>query len=229
MKEIEGVVKLVGGGVGVRALLGVEVCAAGDVGEAPVLDFVASTAALDRYCEVIEPAGWRLESYRQNPVFQNSHQYGDIMFTLGKALRTEVRTEGGKPALCQRVEFAVEVNPVARVAYGLYKGGFLRAVSVGFVPVRWEDGGDDAALVEGCKPPRRRYLEQELLEVSAVAIPANPEALILGMRSGAVGVDAVREALEALRSVMGGAGPGGAGGAAVVELAREFGRAMRGA
>ncbi|HWH71125.1 MAG TPA: HK97 family phage prohead protease, partial [Candidatus Sulfotelmatobacter sp.] len=63
--------------------------------------------------------------------------------------------------------------------YGLYAGGFLRAVSVGFVPLRWEVGAADAAF-------RRRYLEQELLEVSAVAIPANPEALALGLRSGAI-------------------------------------------
>ena len=106
------------------------------------LDFVASTATLDRYHEVIEPAGWRLDSYRRNPVFQNAHNYGDILFTLGKALVTEVRGVGEEQALCQRIEFATEVNPVARIAYGLYKGGFLNAVSVGFIPLRWEDGGD---------------------------------------------------------------------------------------
>jgi hypothetical protein len=33
---------------------------------------------------------------------------------------------------------------------------------------------------------RRRYLEQELLEVSAVGIPANPNALALGLKSGAI-------------------------------------------
>jgi hypothetical protein len=33
--------------------------------------------------------------------------------------------------------------------------------------------------------PRRRYLEQELLEVSAVAIPAIPDAPALGLKSGA--------------------------------------------
>ncbi len=104
------------------------------------LDFIASTATLDRYHEVIEPSGWRLESYRRNPVFQNAHNYGDILFTLGKALVTEGRMVGGSAALCQRIQFATEVNPVARIAYGLYRGGFLKAVSVGFVPLKWEDG-----------------------------------------------------------------------------------------
>src|SRR5206468_585198 len=113
--------------------------------------------------------------YRRNPVFQNAHQYGDIIFTLGRALTTEVRA--GK--LFQRVTFATDVNPMAKIAYGLYRGKFLNAVSVGFIPLRWENGGPDTAF-------SRRYLEQELLEVSAVAIPANPHALALGLKTGAV-------------------------------------------
>jgi uncharacterized protein len=181
------------------------------------LDFVASTATLDRYHEVIEPKGWRLESYRRNPVFQNAHNYGDILFTLGKALLTEVRTMGGSPALFQRIEFATEVNPVARIAYGLYKGGFLNAVSVGFIPLRWEDGGSErgAALADGHQrgaSPRRRYLEQELLEVSAVAIPANPDALALGLKSGVVEKADVKELMEVLRAVVVESGTGGQDG-----------------
>src|SRR5512133_139653 len=167
------------------------------------LDFVASTATLDRYHEIIEPAGWRLDSYRRNPVFQNAHNYGDILFTLGKALSTEVRTIGDRAALCQRIQFAVEVNPVARIAYGLYKGGFLNAVSVGFIPLRWEDGGNGSASAQGAPAPRRRFLEQELLEVSAVAIPANPDALAMGLKSGAIEKADLEAALDLFRTLLG--------------------------
>src|SRR5512145_1422723 len=210
MKPIPDLVALHDSTPGVRALLEVEVReAAGssaDGGEAATLDFIASTATLDRYREIIEPAGWRLDSYRRNPVFQNAHNYGDILFTLGKALSTEVRTIGNGAALCQRIQFATEINPVARIAYGLYKGGVLNAVSVGFIPLRWEDppspgyGGQAAESA-----PRRRYLEQELLEVSAVAIPANPDALALGLKSGAVRKSDLQETLELLRGLMGAA------------------------
>jgi phage head maturation protease len=193
----------------------------------PVLDFVASTATLDRYQEIIEPAGWRLESYRRNPVFQNAHNYGDILFTLGRALVTEVRTVGNGQALCQRIEFATEVNPVARIAYGLYKGGFLNAVSVGFIPLRWEDGGGERGA-----SPRRRYLEQELLEVSAVAIPANPDALALGLKSGAVDktdLEATLELFRAMASQAGRSSPPGLGAYSNqwLDLAREFRRVMQ--
>src|SRR5262245_56197614 len=96
------------------------------------LDFISSDETLDRYGEIISASGWRLENYRRNPVFQNAHQYGDVIFTLGRALITEVREPGphevGTPrcgVLFQRIQFATDVNPMARIAYGLYKGKFL--------------------------------------------------------------------------------------------------------
>ena len=46
-------------------------------------------------------------------------------------------------------------GPIAKIAYGLYKGQFLKAVSVGFVPIRWEDGTAKTDY-------RRKFVEQEL-------------------------------------------------------------------
>ena len=191
-------VTLCDGRAGLRGTLEVEL----GEGEGPssasgspaCLDFIASSETLDRYQEIISVNGWRLENYRRNPVFQNAHQYGDIIFTLGKALITEVRGVGSERVLFQRIEFATEVNPLARIAYGLYKGRFLNAVSVGFIPVRWETGDEQTSF-------RRRFLEQELLEVSAVGIQANPQALALGLKSGAIAQNDARELLELLRSL----------------------------
>jgi hypothetical protein len=210
---------------------------------APILDFVSSDDSLDRFGEIIDASGWRLENYRRNPVFQNAHQYGDVIFTLGRALITEIRqvedsfsssSSSSGLALFQRIQFATDINPMARIAYGLYQGKFLNAVSVGFVPIRWVDGngkeyssksfsssssssnsasGSESSslnLERGASnstaaPYRRKYLEQELLEVSAVAIPANPNALALGLKAGAIqradlqeGSDLLRLALEPL-------------------------------
>jgi hypothetical protein len=221
-----------------------------------ILDFISSDETLDRYDEIIVAAGWRLENYLRNPVFQNSHQYGDILFTLGKALITEIRTIPSpfsllpSPCLFQRIEFAVNANPMSRIAYALYKFNFLRAVSVGFIPLRWQNADDlaersadilsavpqssalpgvnpslvlgfDPALgtdtgsapvplrspvvsspvVRGLPSFRRKYLEQDLLEVSAVAIPANPNALSLALKSGAVEKSDLRETLDLLRAL----------------------------
>jgi phage head maturation protease len=111
---------------------------------------------------------------------------------------------------------------VARIAYGLYKGGFLNAVSVGFIPLRWEDGGNGSASAQGSPAPRRRFLEQELLEVSAVAIPANPDALALGLKSGAVQKADLQAALDLFRTLL-----GAAKAEQWMDLAREFRRVMQ--
>ena len=62
----------------------------------------------------------------------------------------------------------------ARIAYGLYRGGFLNSASVGFIPIRWENGNEKTAW-------SRKYLEQELLEVSAhrfvIAVQSHPEEI----------------------------------------------------
>src|SRR5205814_1235292 len=46
---------------------------------------------------------------------------------------------------------------------------------------------------------RRKFIEQELLEVSAVAIPANPNALTLGLKSGAIEKSDLRDTLDLLQ------------------------------
>jgi len=173
-------IQLHNGTKGLRAELPVEIKV--DANDSDILHMRASDETLDRYQEVIVAAGWRLDNYRKNPVIQNSHQYGDIIFTIGQALNTWV---SGKDLL-QTWKFASQENPFAKIARDLYRGGYLRAASVGFVPIRWEDGKDKSAF-------KRKYVEQELLEVSAVGIPANPNALTLAVKDGVVEKSDLRE------------------------------------
>jgi len=166
---------------GLRQLLSIKTTPVPEA-EGDVLDIVVSDETVDRYNEVIRADGWQLDNYRKNPVIQNAHQYGDVIFTIGKALKTEV--SGGK--LTQRWQFASAENPMAKIAAGLYRGGYLRASSVGFIPMDWEDGNVNQG-------PSRTFTRQELLEVSAVAIPANPSALTLAVKSGAIEKADLRE------------------------------------
>jgi len=144
--------------------------------------------------EVICASGWALARYLKNPVFQDSHDYSTILRTIGKAVVTEVR--GNR--LYQRISFAVDANPLARIAHAMYRGGFLNAVSVGFIPLEWENGGAGSGFA-------RRYLKQELVETSAVAIPANPNALECAVKAGAVGKSEIGELMDILRWLSAGA------------------------
>jgi hypothetical protein len=178
------------GARGLREGLNVRTSVPSDAGSEPVVDFISSDESLDRYNEIISANGWVLDTYLKNPVFQDSHDYSTILRTIGKATVTQVRD--GK--LFQRIVFAVNANPLAKIAYALYKGGFLNAVSVGFVPVKWQNGDGSTGFA-------RKYTQQILLETSAVAFPANPNALQLAYDAGAVEKRDLRELLKLLNDV----------------------------
>src|SRR5258708_4243232 len=183
----ERLVALHTGAKGLRGQMAVEITvprgAQGDC-----LDVCASDETLDRYNEVIQASGWVLDHYAVNPVIQNCHQYGDIIYTIGKALRTEVA--GGR--LRQRWQFASDANPMAKIAYGLYRGGYLNAASVGFIPLEWRNGAKTGE-------PARVYTRQELLEVSAVGNSAHPNPLVMGLETRAVGESDLRELAQVLK------------------------------
>ena len=179
----------------IRAQLAIEVTP--DGADADLLHIRASDETLDRYKEVIVASGWRLDNYLRNPVIQNAHQYGDIIFTIGRAEKTWVNGN----ALLQTWRFASNENPFAKIARDLYRGKFLQAASVGFIPLKWEDHDPNPTPNLNPNPTasvRRRYTEQELIEVSAVGIPANPNALTLAIKAGAVDQSDLRELFQLL-------------------------------
>jgi hypothetical protein len=55
----------------------------------------------------------------------------------------------------------------------------MNASSVGFIPKEWVDG-------DGKKTPFRKFTKVELLELSLVSVPANPEALMSAKSKGIV-------------------------------------------
>lgn len=128
-----------------------------------------SSNAKDRQGEVLEPKGVDLKNYLKNPVVLWAHDYS--MPPIGKALW--VRRDGD--TVVSKVQFAK--TPFAQEIFQLFKEGFLKAFSVGFMPKEWEDG-------DGQKKPYRTYTKWEMLEYSAVPVPANPEAIALAMQKG---------------------------------------------
>ena len=136
-----------------------------DDGPGPRLSFVLSTDEVDRHGDVISADGWNLESYRNNPVFLWAHDYARPV--IGRALQTWSESR----RLMAQVEFAP--TPFAQEVAMLYAGGYQRGVSVGFKPLSYEERRHEkTGVVIGI-----RFLEQELLEASAVPVPANRSAL----------------------------------------------------
>ena len=138
-------------------------------------EFTASTSTQDRDGEVIEALGWDLKNFKKNPVIMYAHDYRTL--PIGKAPRVWV-SQGGE--LKNTVEFPPEgTYEFADIVERLVDTGYLKTESVGFIPKKWEDG-------DGEKAPRRTYTKQELLEISIVPIPANPDALRNAVDAGVI-------------------------------------------
>lgn len=118
---------------------------------------VFSTAKEDRHGEIVFQ-NWDLKAFKKNPVYLDSHNYDGIEHILGRIdrIKSDKILEGD-------IVFALD-NPKGLLAYNLTQKGFLNTSSVGFIPKEFDDNGN--------------ILSAELLEISAVSVPANAEALI---------------------------------------------------
>lgn len=132
--------------------------------------FVLSTAAEDRQRDVINQGGWKLDNYRKNPVVLWAHDYA----SLPVARASSVYVVGDKLKAVDRFS---KDHELAITVARLYANGFLNAVSVGFRPLKWswnDERGMGAADFDEC----------ELLEHSAVPVPAHQDALIEARAAG---------------------------------------------
>ena len=137
---------------------GLEVSAAATFTKAADNKFHAifSSANEDRHGDIVHQ-DFDLKGFKKNPVFLDSHNYGSIESIIGKVSKVSVKD--GK--LQGDIEFATQ-NPRGALAAYLAEGGFLNTTSIGFIPREFNDKGE--------------ILKSELLEVSAVSVPANADA-----------------------------------------------------
>lgn len=159
-----------------------------------IVDYVASDETIDAYREVIRADGWRFTNFQKNAPFVDSHDYGCIDKLVGRVI--DVRIE--KRQLVERVQWAIDVpeNTLAQLGWKMTEAGYLKAVSVGFYPVRfatkWDP--DRTNFLQQLKElglqeesgVRTIYTEQEQIELSACIIGANPNALAKAYKAGAL-------------------------------------------
>jgi Caudovirus prohead serine protease len=145
------------------------------------IDFVSSTESVDRYGDSIKVSGWKTDTYMRNPVVLWSHRHDQP--PIGKTLSLSIES-APKPALIQRVQFADKATyEFADQVFRLYQGGFLRSVSVGFLPLSQPTPILDA---DGRSTGGYEFTSQELLELSAVPIPANPDCVSRAIDAGII-------------------------------------------
>jgi hypothetical protein len=156
------------------------------------IEYIASDETVDSAREVVRAAGWRFTRFAKNAPFVDSHDYSSITKVLGKV--EDFRVEGGK--LVERVRYIREPGTLGEWAFKMVRDGFLKAVSVGFLPLkalsRWDANPLPfaAELATLGLPPdaadrvRLIFTEQEQLELSQCLLGANPNALARAYKAG---------------------------------------------
>lgn len=124
---------------------------------------VFSTADEDRHGEIVDQKTWQLDDYLKNPVILFGHDHNQP--AIGKAVNLFFNSEGN---LEGEIQFAAKEYDFAKTIFQLYKGGYMRAFSVGFQNevVEYDDAENKVTLKRN-----------NLFEISCVNVPANALAL----------------------------------------------------
>ena len=126
--------------------------------------FIASTPSVDRAGDVIDP-NWVLDHFiATGQPFLYAHDYQGLPVGRGVGVSVE-----GKNLIIDVKYVPKDIYPFAGIVEWMYDNDFLRSVSVGFKPLEW-------SWMEGSGG--MHVTKAELLEVSAVPVPMNAEALI---------------------------------------------------
>ena len=146
------------------------------------LRVIISTRARDRHGDILEPAGVDTTAFRRNPVVLWAHRYDAL--PIGRA----PRVQADESAVTAEVVF--DSRPFAQEVLRLYREGFLAGWSVGFLPREWEVINNEDGRFGGYHVAR-----WELVELSAVPVPANPDALTRELADGQIIAPALRKAI----------------------------------
>ena len=129
--------------------------------EGPLV-FVASEESEDRVGDIIVAEGWQFDEFKKNPAFLFAHDHS--IPPIGYVSKVWI----DEKQLLDTIHWD-EGDEFAKFVKGKYERKMMRAQSVGFRPIEWEERKDTTRGI--------LFKKTELLEISAVSIPAHPHAL----------------------------------------------------
>ena len=145
------------------------------------ISYLVSDETPDRVGDIIKVKGWDLSQYKKNPVILWAHD-GSSVPPIGRANNVR-RRYMPSARLTADVEFAPkEAYEFADTIYQLASRGFIKATSVGFLPLETMEVDQKDREKMGLGKYGQVFSKAELMEISVVAVPANPSALELGLK-----------------------------------------------
>jgi len=155
------------------------------------IEAVINTNSIDRYQSIVDPNGVDLTAYQENPVVLWQHGFDAMIGNWPIGVVTEITKSATE--IVVKVQFDIDCELGAEIDR-LYRKRILRGFSVGFIPKSY--------VIEKINGQEvLRYTEWELLELSAVSVPANPDALSRAMAE--TKVTELRDHLQELKVARG--------------------------
>ena len=136
--------------------------------KAGVISAIVSTESVDRDGDIIRQSDWDLGHFKSHPILLSSHNYRGLRNQIGEWTSMDV---DGKELVGTAKYYINEGNEEADWGFNLAQKG-RAAFSVGFVPDM-----DSAKEISIGGKTAYEFRGQELLEVSQVTVPSNPQAL----------------------------------------------------
>lgn len=159
--------------------------------------FKISSEVVDRDGDILIAKGCDFTNFAKNPQFLAFHNYHEYPLGIPKNWGIEgdaVYCDVYFPTieeLSTDKESASEKAKLVDFTYHCYKTGMLNAVSVGFIPK------EASPLEEG----GMEITEWELLEFSAVSVPANQDALAQAVKSFGINENDLVDPIERIKSL----------------------------
>lgn len=136
--------------------------------EGKKLTGIASTEAEDRHGEIVQISGWDLKNAKDNCPLLWAHKHDEPAIGTVDRLWVSRAKESGSKAKLMFEAFISDATERGRAIKQLVEEGVLKAFSVGFRGLEMDDN---------------KFTKQELLEISIVNVPANPDALMLAYKN----------------------------------------------
>lgn len=146
-----------------------------------ILTFRGSDETVDRHGDIVRVGGWDLKNYKNNPVFLMFHDSWSL--PAGRTLRVYKDMQDSEAPENRSLKFNVyfpKGNEISDAAFASFNDGLMNAVSVGFrvLDYNYPTSKEERESL-GLGPYGAEIKKQELMELSAVPIPANPNARLI--------------------------------------------------
>jgi len=143
-----------------------------------VIRFIFSTSSSDRKGDTINNQGWQVKDFNKNPVFLWQHDITEQPLGLIHNLDVINGNLVGDVEFWKSdrdVSLWSDFDKKADSIYEQYKKGFLKGASVRFKPLDFKPSTN--------KKNGINYTSQYLLEISAVSLPDNADALSVEVKN----------------------------------------------